>query len=321
VLTGVGAAVAAGLCWGLVFITPLLLADYPPHILAFGRYLAFGLIACPIALLNWAALKKLSRADWWTATRLSLVGNIVYYCALATAIQAAGAPAISALIGTLPIVIAIFSNRGAGKLAWSKLALPLFMIALGLVLINRHELQLIQAQAANKGSGFFWGIGIGVIALAAWTWYPIKNAQWLQQQRQHSAQNWATAQGLMTLPLAGLGFLASGVLSGVPWIGGAAAPTAYQWPLGSTPLDFIGLMLTLGFVSSWLGTVFWNYASARLPGALSGQLIVFETLAALAFAYILRGQWPDWTSLAGIALLVGGVVAGIRAFTQPPAAA
>jgi hypothetical protein len=41
-------ALAAGLMWGSSS-SPLLLADYPAPLLSFGRYLAFGLIALPIA--------------------------------------------------------------------------------------------------------------------------------------------------------------------------------------------------------------------------------------------------------------------------------
>ena len=35
-------ALAAGLMWGLVFIGPLLLPEYPATLQSFGRYLAFG---------------------------------------------------------------------------------------------------------------------------------------------------------------------------------------------------------------------------------------------------------------------------------------
>jgi drug/metabolite transporter (DMT)-like permease len=43
-----------------------------------------------------------------------------------------------------------------------------------------------------------------------------------------------------------------------------------------------------------------------------GQLIVFETLAALGYAWALRGQWPDGFTLAGAALLVAGVAWALR---------
>ncbi len=43
-----------------------------------------------------------------------------------------------------------------------------------------------------------------------------------------------------------------------------------------------------------------------------GQLIVFETLAALAYAFALRGRPPEAMTLAGIVLLVAGVVWALR---------
>jgi drug/metabolite transporter (DMT)-like permease len=43
-----------------------------------------------------------------------------------------------------------------------------------------------------------------------------------------------------------------------------------------------------------------------------GQLIVFETLAALAYAYLLRGSWPEPLVLTGILLLLLGVFLAVR---------
>ena len=83
---------------------------------------------------------------------------------------------------------------------------------------------------------------------------------------------------------------------------------------------FVGLMLAIGLLASWLGTLCWNEASQRLPTTLVGQLIVFETLSALAYAFVLRRQWPAPATLAGIALLVAGVVWALRARPEPLAA-
>ena len=46
--------------------------------------------------------------------------------------------------------------------------------------------------------------------------------------------------------------------------------------------------------------------------ALAGQLIVFETLAALAYAFLLRGDWPNIVTQIGIGLLMIGVLWGVR---------
>ncbi len=79
---------------------------------------------------------------------------------------------------------------------------------------------------------------------------------------------------------------------------------------------YAGLMLAIGLLASWLGTLLWNRASQLLPTALTGQLIVFETLAAFLYAFLWRGLLPGWLVLGGITLLVIGVMLGVRVFGQ-----
>jgi drug/metabolite transporter (DMT)-like permease len=76
-------------------------------------------------------------------------------------------------------------------------------------------------------------------------------------------------------------------------------------------------MFAIGLFASWLGTLCWNEASQRLPTTLAGQLIVFETLSALAYAFALRGQVPAPVALIGIALLVAGVAWALRVKPEP----
>jgi drug/metabolite transporter (DMT)-like permease len=83
-------------------------------------------------------------------------------------------------------------------------------------------------------------------------------------------------------------------------------------PLGPDPARFVALMLAVGLLASWLGTTCWNAASQRLPTRIAGQLIVFETLAALVYVYLLRGAAPAALTMAGAALLVAGVVGALR---------
>ena len=70
-------------------------------------------------------------------------------------------------------------------------------------------------------------------------------------------------------------------------------------------------MLAAGLLASWVGTLCWNEASQRLPTNLVGQLIVFETLAALTYALLPRGLPPSavdfaWHGLAGVGVGGGG---------------
>jgi drug/metabolite transporter (DMT)-like permease len=316
-LSGTLFALAAGLMWGLVFVAPSMLPEYPAAMLSFGRYLAFGLLALPIAWLDRERMRQFTRADWLEALKLSVVGNLLYYLCLAGAIQRAGGPLPTMIIGTLPVVIAVSSNlRDAqrdGQLPWARLAPSLLLIAAGIGCVNQVELEHLRNDPGADLSRYAVGVLLAVAAVVCWTWYPLRNADWLRAHADRSPRSWATAQGLTTLPLSLLGFI------GV-WLWNDLSGQAFQMPLGPSPVRFIGLMFAIGLFASWLGTLCWNEASQRLPTTLVAQLIVFETLSALAYAFMWRGQMPAPATLAGIGLLVAGVARALRVRPEPVAA-
>lgn len=308
-LGGLLFSLAAGLMWGLVFVGPLMLPEYPAALHTFGRYLAFGLIALPLAFVDRADIRRLSRTDWLAALKLAAVGNVLYYLFLASAIQRTGGALPTMIIGTLPVVIAVSANllnhQRDGRFPWLKLAPPLVLIMMGIACVNHVEWTALVENPTADTTRYITGALLAVGAVVCWTWYPLKNADWLRGHPDRNPRVWATAQGLATLPLALLGYAAF-------WLWTSVSHDPLPMPLGPRPLEFMGLMMAIGLFASWLGTLCWNAASQRLPTALAGQLIVFETLAALAYAFWLRGQWPAPLTLTGIALLVAGVIGGVR---------
>jgi drug/metabolite transporter (DMT)-like permease len=178
--------------------------------------------------------------------------------------------------------------------------------------VNEAELERLRADANADVGRYAIGALLAFAAVACWTWYPLRNADWMRAHPDRSATTWATAQGLATLAPAALGFA-------LFWVWNSATGNAFPMPWGPTPWRFVGLMLSIGLFASWLGTLCWNAASQRLPTTLAGQLIVFETLAALAYALALRGEAPRGLTLAGVALLVGGVMLALRARPLPTA--
>ncbi|WP_046655845.1 DMT family transporter [Lysobacter capsici] len=308
-LLGTLYALLAGLIWGLVFIGPLLLPEYPAALQSVGRYLAFGLIALPLAWLDRGALRQLTRADWIEALKLSAIGNLLYYLCLASAIQRAGGPLPTMIIGTLPVVIAISANlrdsKRDGRLPWRRLAPSLLLIALGIACVNQVELEALRADANADLGRYAVGALLALGGVACWTWYPLRNADWLRAHPGRNPRTWATAQGVAILPLAMLGYIAL-------WLYMSASGASFAMPFGPRPAFFIGLMATIGLFASWVGTLCWNQASQRLPTALAGQLIVFETLAALSYTFILRGQMPKPLTLVGVGLLIAGVIWALR---------
>ena len=306
---GVAFALAAGLMWGLVFVAPLMLPEYPAALQSVARYLAFGLLCIPLAWPDRHTLRQLTRADWIEALKLAAVGNLMYYLLLASSIQRTGGPLTTMLIGTLPVVIAISANRRNarrdGHLPWRRLAPSLALIGLGIALVNHAEMSMLTSQEGFDLPNYGLGALLGIGAVACWTWYPLRNADWLRHHPDRNPRAWATAQGLATLPLALVGYI-------LLWAFMAWQGDTFPMPVGPRPELFVALMVSVGLLASWLGTLCWNESSQRLPTALAGQLIVFETLAALTYAFIWRGQWPESVTLAGIALLVAGVLWAVR---------
>jgi len=311
---GVGFALAAGCLWGLVFVVPLVLPEYPAALLSVARYLAFGLLCLPLAWWDRKDLRALTRADWMEALKLAAVGNLLYYLLLAGSLQRTGGPLSTVLIGTLPVVIAVTANRRNaqrdGRLPWRRLAPALLLVIAGIVCVNQAELAILLEQPHFDRAAYAWGALLALGAVACWTWYPLRNADWLRHHPGRRPRAWATAQGLMTLPLALLGY-------GVVWWGADLGFETVPMPWGPRPEVFVAWMLGIGFLASWLGTLCWNEASQRLPTALAGQLIVFETLAALVYAFAWRAQWPSGLAWVGVVLLLGGVLWAVRIRPEP----
>ena len=96
------------------------------------------------------------------------------------------------------------------------------------------------------------------------------------------------AMDLFQLPTLGLGWSAAGNL--------------YLW--GAS----FALLATVGGV--WA----WNIASRSLPVALAAQLIVSETAFGVIGGLIVHARWPTTIEVAGVVVLIAGVVLSVRIF-------
>jgi len=267
----------------------------------------------PIAWLGRVRLRQLGRKDWVTALTLTMMGNLIYYVCLASAIQRTGAPVSTMIIGTLPVVIPVFANllysQRDGKLSWWRLSPALVLIGIGLLCVNISELN----QGLPDFSGWRYGSGIALalISVVCWAWYALRNARWLRENPDKHPMMWATAQALVTLPVSLLGYIAACL-----WLNGQTPDFAL--PFGPRPAVFIGLMIAIAVLCSWVGALCWNVASQKLPTVILGPLIVFETLAGLLYTFILRQEFPPLLTVSGITLLMVGVVIAVRAKPQKP---
>ena len=288
---GILSGLLAGALWGLVFLTPALTAGFLPVQLSAGRYLAYGLVAAALLAPSMRRLvRTLTRRDWLTLFWLSLAGNTVYYVFLASAVQAGGVAMTSLVIGLLPIAVMLVGSRDEGGVPLRRLLPSLVLSALGLACISWQSLA---GQGAMRGSAF--GLLCAIGALVSWTLYAVGNSRALARLHAVSAHEWSLLVGVVTgaqaLALALPAFvLAPGVHPASAW------------------LSFAGVMGAVAILCSVMGNALWNHASRLLPLALTGQMIVFETLFALLYGFLWERRWPTGLESLAMVLLVGGVL-------------
>ena len=312
-LIGVACGASANFLWGLAFLVPVLLPDTGSAVITLGRYLCYGVAStCVLLALRGAGLgqfRRLGAGGWRTVLLFALTGNLAYYFFLVQGVALAGAPVVTVIIGTLPVTVALYGNWRRREFPFSRLAPSVGLIAVGLVLVNLMEVDWRGVDPGRSLPQQLLGIASAVTSLGLWTWFGVANASFLKAHPQVSPMLWSTLIGVGTLVL---------TLAALPVLAlGGMGLTA---ELGDGPLLPLVLgSLLLGVVVSWGGTLLWNRASELLPVSLAGQLIVFETVSGLTYVFIATVRVPPVPELAGIAVLLAGVLIGIRR-AQAPAA-
>ncbi|MDR5792851.1 MULTISPECIES: DMT family transporter [unclassified Caballeronia] len=308
---GVMYGMAAGAIWGFIFLAPRLLPDFSPLTLSVGRYLMYGAVSLAVALPFARRLAaKLTRADFIALAKLALVGNLLYYMLLASAVQLVGVAPSSLIVGILPVTVTLAGRRDHGAVDLKRLIGPLLLVLAGIACINLDVFS--DADHATSVLTRLAGLGCALGALASWTWYAVVNARYLQSNRHFDGNEWSILWGIVT------GLLGV-ALGAIVWMLPAgtvqASVPASRWHL------FWIVSFALATGGSWLGNMLWNAAAKRLPLTLSGQMIVFETLFALLYAFVYDGRWPRSPEVLAIVLLLAGVIWSVRQHTLEPAPA
>jgi drug/metabolite transporter (DMT)-like permease len=305
---GVMYGMMAGALWGMVFLVPRLLPDFAPMALGAARCMMYGVVSLaalvPIARRVTA---KLTRADLLALTKLSLVGNLVYYVLLTAAVHRVGIGPTSLIVGVLPVTVTLAGRSDHGAVPLSRLMWPLALVMAGIVCINVDVFATapVAAAGAHTIGDKLVGVCCAIGALASWTWFAVENARYLRRNDHFDSNHWSVLLGIAT------GILGAALWAGL-WLTGKGATDGAADPSGARWHTFWLLNVALAIGASWLGTGLWNAASKRLPLTLSGQMIVFETLFALLYAFVYDERWPRPLEAAAIGLLLAGVVWSVR---------
>ena len=293
ITVGIAAGLAAGALWGLVFVLPRVVDAYSGVEVTFGRYAAYALVAALAIGWTWRSTRPHLRPRVVAASiGLGLLGNSVYYLLVVFAVRWAGTALTGLIIGTIPLWLLLLGRPKSLGLA--RIAPGAAFTASGLALMHWS----VAAHDAHAELGA--GLACAVAALVCWTGYAVLNARWLQRHPELPNTVWTSLLGVTTL----LGLLPMLALIEP----GGANVEARQAQAGW----FLLVSLVMGLGASWVATWLWNIASQRLPTSLAGQLIVSETLFALAYGFVYEGRWPTATEWLAAALFTIGIVWAIR---------
>ena len=316
-LNGLLLAIGANALWATAFIAPLLLPDTRPIAIVIGRYVVFGLSSLLVlAIIAWRARRSAmsmlrSPRAWGAALVLTLFGNVIYYVCLATALRLAGTAMPTLIIGMLPVIVAVLGAVGERGVPWGALLASCALIVGGLVLVHMAGARGTAPLVAG-GTSYGAGVALAFAALASWTVYGMGNAAYLRRHPGTDMVMWTSMTGTATLPL---------LVPLFAFVGGLGTFAGADATVENGVVPFAVVSLALGLGTSWAATWAWNGASAVLPTRLLGQLIVVETLMALVFAAVVRWEMPSAAVGVGAAMLLAGVLWGIRVARTNDAAA
>ncbi|HUD27618.1 MAG TPA: DMT family transporter [Novosphingobium sp.] len=295
---GIACGIGAGALWGLVFLVPELARDFGPLHLAAGRYLAYGAIAAVLLAPRWArTMAHLTRRDWLALSWLGLLGNTLYYVLLASAVQMGGIAMTSLVIGFIPVLVTVAGSRDAAAPRLAELAPSLLLGAAAAVFIGWQAAGHAPPGAAmTQLAGLLCAIG----ALVSWAVFAVANSRCLARVEAVSAHDWSLLLGIATGAQAVLLVPAALLLE-------PQAHAAGAW------LRFGALCLGVALFASVVGNALWNRMSRLLPLTLVGQMILFETLFALLYAFVWEQRLPAPLEVLAVVFVVASVVSCLAA--------
>jgi drug/metabolite transporter (DMT)-like permease len=301
-IVGIGAAVTATFVWSLNFIVPFVIEPYSIWDFALMRFAVAGLMCAAFVASRRHSVLTLTLQDWLVTFWLGVIGCVAYFFALVGAAMLAGPVIPPAIIGPVPVVLAIAGNIRQRVLPWRTITIPLGFVTVGLLLIHWP--------VGNVGPGPapLEGVVLAITAVALWTWFGLLNQSALMRRPTMNAGIWTA----LIIVGAGLGML-------------AFAPIAYR--LGLFRMTQLGLSwrvaaplylwsIALALSASIGGALAWTIAARRLPVSLAAQLVVMEAVFGTVLGLIVHRRWPTIAEATGVAVLIAGVVAAIRVFER-----
>lgn len=297
-VVGILCGAGAGALWGLVFLAPELVRAFSPLQLTIGRYLTYGLVSAALIAPRWRLLTaQLGRREWLALGWLALAGNTFYFILLSSAVQTGGIAMTSLVIGFLPVAVTIIGSRDRGAVSLSRLAPSLLLCTSAALCIGWQAV-------ASPAQGMIVGLLCAIGALVSWTIFAVGNSRWLARLGTVSAHDWNLLLGIVT-------GLQSLLLIPISLMVDNMQHSGRDWAL------FASVSIGVAVLASIVGNALWNRMSRLLPLTLVGQMILFETLFALAYGFVWERRLPTILEVCAFVLVVASVLSCIAAHRRP----
>ena len=214
-----------------------------------------------------------------------------------------GAIIALAFLSATPVIIAVTGNVLEQTVSWSRLCAPIVLAGLGLVATNYGAFVGV---LGGDTTSYLLAVGYATGAVLAWLTFSVLNQKAMAKIPQVRSGLWT---GLM-MSGAGLSvllFIPFGLVLGV-----------YSYP--NPTLDIDNTLRVAAAASTLVASVggawAWNFASQRLPMALSGQLISIETIFAASFGLIAEHRLPTSLETLGIVGLLPGAAIAVKVMAR-----
>lgn len=299
---GLACGLGAGALWGMVFLAPELVPGFGPLPITIGRFFWYGLLSAVLIAPTWRRiLPLLGRREWLALAGLGLLGNVVYFLLVVSAVQLGGAAMTSLIVGFVPVLVTIVGSLQRGAVPLRRLMPSLLLCGAGVACIAG---QALFGPAATPPGRRLIGLLAATGALLSWTAYAVRNSHWLGRLDGITPHQWNLLTGLVT----GLEATALIPLALMQGVGGHDAAA---WG------RLAAVTAALALLASVVANALWNKASRLLPLTLVGQMIVFETLFALFYAFLWERRGPSLAEGTAFLLVVASVLSCVAAHRRP----
>lgn len=302
---GVAAAIFATFSWALNFLSPYLMGDYGPVDFITMRFIVSGCIGLVMIHIYWSSEPVLTWRSMAVVGLLGVLGYALYIGCIMGSVLNGGAIIAPAFLGAAPVIIAVTGNIIERTVSWSRLCAPVVLAGLGLVATNYGAFVDV---LGGDTTSYLLAVGYATGAVLAWLTFSVLNQKTMAKTPQVRSGLWTglmmTGAGLSVLL-----FIPFGLEFGV-----------YSYPNPALGLDntlrVFAAASALACVASVGGAWAWNFASQRLPMALSGQLISIETIFAASFGLIAEHRLPTSLETLGIISLLAGATIAVKVMAR-----